>query len=108
MLQRLIQNSNTVVGFVRISQTPQDSCGGCNVGFCYRNSLQSPLESSVPLDVLHVLAIGRRADAPQLAPREGGLEQIRGVRGALTCAEHFRQIGPNGLKLDKETTHDIV
>ena len=25
-----------------------------------------------------------------------------------TCAEHFRQIGPNGLKVDKETTHFIV
>ena len=24
------------------------------------------------------------------------------------CAEHFCQIGPNGLKLEKETTHDLV
>ena len=27
---------------------------------------------------------------------------------SLACAEHFRQIGPNGLKLEKETTHDLV
>ena len=27
---------------------------------------------------------------------------------SLACAEHFRQSGPNGLKLEKETTHVIV
>ena len=26
----------------------------------------------------------------------------------LACAEHFRQSGPNGPKLQKETTHDLV
>ena len=31
----------------------------------------------------------------------------RGAKAA-TCAEHFRQIGPNGLKIKKETTHFIV
>ena len=25
-----------------------------------------------------------------------------------TCAEHFRQIGPNGLKLENKTTHDVL
>ena len=27
---------------------------------------------------------------------------------AGACAEHFRQSGPNGLEIDKETTHVIV
>ena len=27
---------------------------------------------------------------------------------STTCAEHFCQIGPNGLEIDKETTHDLV
>ena len=26
----------------------------------------------------------------------------------LACAEHFRQSGPKGLELEKETTHDLV
>jgi hypothetical protein len=27
---------------------------------------------------------------------------------SLACAEHFRQSGPNGLNIEKETTHVIV
>ena len=83
MLQRLIEHSNTMVSFVRVPQTSQNSRRRGHVRFRHLDSLQSPLKSSVPFNVLHVLAIGSSADAPQLAPRESGLEQVRGVRGAL-------------------------
>ena len=36
--------------------------------------------------MFHVLAIGSGADAAQLAPRESGFEQVRGVGRALACA----------------------
>ena len=26
----------------------------------------------------------------------------------IACAGHFRQLGPNGLEIKKETTHDLV
>ena len=32
-----------------------------------------------------------------------GAKRVRGT--TMACAEHFGQIGPNGLKLENETTH---
>ena len=47
--------------------------------------LEAPLERGVLLDVLAVLDDGRRADALQLAAREGGLEQVGRIDGTLGC-----------------------
>ena len=43
------------------------------------------------------------SDAPRSAP-----SPLRALFSFSTCAEHFCQIGPNGLKFEKETTHFIV
>ena len=47
------------------------------------DGLEAALERGVLLDVLTVLGEGRRADALQLAAREGGLEDVRRVDRAL-------------------------
>ena len=36
------------------------------------------------------------------------LEPPMDMYSVFACAEHFRQIGPNSLKLEKETTHDLL
>ena len=87
MLQRLIEHPHAVVRLVRVPQASQNSCGSRNVGFQHLYSLQPPFEGPVPFNMLHVLAIGSGPDAAQLAPRESGFEQVRGVGRALTCAE---------------------
>ena len=30
------------------------------------------------------------------------------IAATTSCAEYFRQIGPNGPKIEKETTHDLL
>ena len=37
-------------------------------------------------------------------------QPIRDMSGpdGIACAEHFRQLGPNGLEFEKETTHDLL
>ena len=47
------------------------------------DGLEAPLERGVLLDALAVLVERRRADAAQLAARQRGLEQVRGVHRAL-------------------------
>ena len=83
MLQRLIEHSNTMMSFIRVPQPSQNSCGSGNIRFRNLYSLQSPFKGPVPFNMLHVLAIGRGADAPQLASRESWFEEVRSVRGAL-------------------------
>ena len=36
------------------------------------------------------------------------LEPPMDMYNVFACAEHFRQIGPNGLEIGKETSHDLV
>ena len=36
------------------------------------------------------------------------LEPPMDMYSVFACAEHFRQIGPNSLKIEKETTHFVV
>ena len=36
------------------------------------------------------------------------LEPPMDMYNVFACAEHFRQIGQNGLKIEKETTHDLL
>ena len=36
------------------------------------------------------------------------LEPPMDMYSVFACAEHFRQIGPNCLKIEKETTHNLV
>ena len=44
--------------------------------------------------------------------RGDGVEAAWSRDGAIaattSCAEHFRQIGPNGLKIENETTHGLL
>ena len=54
------------------------------------DDLEAPRESGVLLEVLLVLGPGRRRDRAQLAAREGGLQEVRGVvlPGLAAGADH--------------------
>ena len=52
-------------------------------GFVHRHRLEAPLQGGVLLDVLAVLGKGGGADDLDLAPAQGGLQDIGGVHAAL-------------------------
>ena len=71
------------MGFVFIAQTAQDLDRFLLGRFADRHRLEAALESGVLLDVLAVFLERRCADNLQVAARERGLEDVRGVRRAL-------------------------
>ena len=55
-------------------------------GLLHHDGLEAPLQGGVLLDVLAVLGEGGGADDLDLAPAQGGLEDVGGVHGALGVA----------------------
>jgi len=51
--------------------------------FAHENGDEAPLERGVSLDVAAELLVRGCADAGELAPREGGLQLVRGILGTL-------------------------
>ncbi len=68
---------------VALLEAAQDRDGVLDRGLAHEHRLEAPLERRVLLDVLAVLVEGRRADAAQLAARQGRLEHVARVHGAL-------------------------
>mmetsp|Transcript_31540 Transcript_31540/g.74457 ORF Transcript_31540/g.74457 Transcript_31540/m.74457 type:complete len:588 (-) Transcript_31540:52-1815(-) len=82
-LERLLQIDNVVVLGVTALQPTQDLHGLLHARLRHLHGLEAALEGSVLLNVLPVLGQGGRADALQLAARQGRLEDVGGVDGAL-------------------------
>ena len=87
--QSRVLELHPVMNLVALPQTAQDADGVFDRRFGNQDRLEPSLEGRVLLDVLPVLVEGGGADGVQLAAREHGLEQIRGVDGAL------RRAGPD-------------
>ncbi len=81
--QRAVLDPDPVVDLVPLLQAAQDRDRVLQVGLGDQHRLEAALEGRVLLDVLLVLAERRRAHAAQVAPREGGLEQVGRVHRPL-------------------------
>ena len=71
------------MGLIAVPQAPEDGPGGVLIGFGYQNGLKAPLQGGVLLDILAVLVGGGGADDLQLAPAQGGLDDVGRVDGPL-------------------------
>ena len=54
------------------------------------------------LETAAALSDGRADGVDATWSRDGA------IAATTSCAEHFRQIGPNGPKIENETTHDLL
>ena len=79
----LVGDLEAVVGLIAVPQAPEDGPGGVLIGFGYQNGLKAPLQGGVLLDILAVLVGGGGADDLQLAPAQGGLDDVGRVDGPL-------------------------
>ncbi len=98
--QRGVLDADAVVDFVALLQAAQDRDGVLDVRFGHQHGLEAALERGVLLDVLAVLVERRRADTSQLAARERGLQQVRGVGRAFGGAR-----ADDGVQLVDEQDH---
>ncbi len=74
-----VEDTNTVVDLVALLEPAQDGNRILDARLADEDGLKAPLQGGVLFDVLAVLVERGRADAVKLAPREGGLENVRGV-----------------------------
>ncbi len=81
--QRLVGDRDLVVRLVAVAQALEDLDRLLDRRLPDHDRLEAALERRVLLDVLAELVERRRADALQLAARERGLDDVRGVDGAL-------------------------
>jgi hypothetical protein len=80
---RAVEDPHAVVRLVALLEPAQDRDRLLDIGLVDEDRLEPALERGVLLDVLAVLVERRRADAPQLAARQRGLEQVAGAHRAL-------------------------
>jgi hypothetical protein len=81
--QRAVLDAHAVVHLVALLEAAQDRDGVLHIGRIHEHRLEPALQGLVLLDALAVLVQGGRADAVQLAARQGGLDQVARVGGAL-------------------------
>ena len=84
--QRAIGDAHAVMLLVLVLEPAQDRDGVLDARLVDEDRLEAPGERRVLLDVLLVFVERGRADAVQLAARERGLEQVRGVHRAVGLA----------------------
>ena len=90
--QRGILDANAVVHLVALFQPAQDRDRVLGARLAHHHGLEAPFECCILLDVLAVLIDGRGADTVQFAACEGGLQQIRGVHGAIGAARSHERV----------------
>ena len=76
---RSIGDAHAVVKFVLLLEAAQDRDRVGNGRLADEHGLEAPLQRCVLLDMLAIFVERRRPDAVQLAPCEGGLQQVRRV-----------------------------
>ena len=81
--ERRILDPHAVMDLVALAQAAQDRDRLLDRGLVHVHRLEAALERGVLLDVLAVLVERGGADRVQLAARQHGLEQVRGVHRAL-------------------------
>ena len=71
--------------FIALLEAPQDLDGVRHRWLTHHHRLEAPFQGRIPLDVLAVFIQGGGADALQLAPGQGRLENIGSVDRPLSC-----------------------
>ena len=89
---RRILDAHVVVRLVAILQAAQNGDGVLDVGLADVDDLEAALEGRVLLDVLAVLIERGCADGTQFAARQGRLEHVAGVDGALGRARADQRV----------------
>jgi len=79
----LVLDAHAVVDLVALLEAAQDGHRVLHRGLGAEDGLEAALEGGVLLDVLAVLVEGGGAHAAELAPREGGLQEVGGVHRPL-------------------------
>ena len=91
--QSPVGDRDAVVELVALPQATQDLNAGVAVGLAHRDLLEAALEGGVLFNAAPVILCGGGADAAQLAPRQGRLEDAGGVgAGALTAHQRVQLI----------------
>ena len=85
-----VGNLDAVMQFVTLLQAAQDGNRALDRRLIDQHFLEASFERGVLLDILAILVERGRADAVQLAARQGGLQHIASVHRALglACANH--------------------
>ena len=76
---------------VIVGDAPEDLQGVLHIGLVDHHRLEAALQGGVLFDVLAVLVEGGGADDLDLAPAQGGLEDVGGVHAALGIAAWRRK-----------------
>ena len=79
-------DGHMVVVLIVGGDTLEDGHGVLKGGFIHHNRLETPLQGGILLNVFAILGKGSGADDLDLAPGEGGLEDIGCAHGALGIA----------------------
>jgi hypothetical protein len=90
--QRAVLDADAVVHLVALLQSTQDGDGVLDRGLRHEHLLEAPLEGRVLLDALAILVERGRADAAQLAARQGRLQHVGRVHGALGRARADQRV----------------
>ncbi len=85
-VERLVGEAHLVVDLVGVAEPLEDLDGLLDGGFGHHDGLETAFQGGVLLDVLAVLVDGGGADHAEVAPGEGGFEDVPGVHGALPAA----------------------
>src|SRR5579884_2563945 len=75
-----------MVRLIAVAQALEDFDGLFGAGLADLDRLEAALQGGIPLDILAELVHGRRADALQLAARQSGLHDVRGINRAFRRA----------------------
>ena len=78
-----ILDAHAVVDFEFLLEAAQDGDGVVHARLPHHHGAEAARQGGVLFDVLLVFGEGGGADAAQLAARQGGLQQVGGVDGAL-------------------------
>jgi hypothetical protein len=81
-----VGDAHPVVNLVLLLQPAQDGDGVLHRGLADEHRLEAPGEGRVLFDVLAIFIQGGRADAMQVAARQGRLQQVGGVHRPLALA----------------------
>ena len=82
-LEGRVLDLEVVVALEAGAERPEHLDGRLDVRLLHEDRLEPSLESGVLLDMVAVLPLGGRADALELAPRQGRLHHVARVDGAL-------------------------
>ena len=82
----VVLDADLVVILILLFQSAEDGDRVCLVRLVHHDSLETPLQSLVFLEILLVLVERRGADGPQFAACQGRLEDVGRVHGAVALA----------------------